>query len=153
MAGADSARQGHGSGGDHHESHGLHSRRKRRAASADLRARASTCFHPRGTRAGGERTLFCVASGAPESRGAVGRWNSCSKPRPMLFNLRNDIGERENLIAQRPDIARRLVALLRSGSVTSPAIGDTENDTARRRALRTRRGVDPAIKGAGRFAA
>jgi hypothetical protein len=31
----------------------------------------------------------------------------------MLFNLRNDIGERENLIAQRPDIARRLHALLR----------------------------------------
>ena len=31
----------------------------------------------------------------------------------MLFNLRTDIGERENLIARHPDIARRLVALLR----------------------------------------
>lgn len=42
-----------------------------------------------------------------------GDWKLVVEPRPMLFNLRNDIGEREKLIAQRPDIARHLLALLR----------------------------------------
>ena len=32
--------------------------------------------------------------------------------RPMLFNLRNDAGERTNMIGERPDIARRLRPLL-----------------------------------------
>jgi hypothetical protein len=32
--------------------------------------------------------------------------------RPMLFNLRADIGERNNLIGQRSDVARRLRPLL-----------------------------------------
>jgi hypothetical protein len=30
----------------------------------------------------------------------------------MLFDLRTDVGERENLIARRPDVARRLRPLL-----------------------------------------
>ena len=33
-------------------------------------------------------------------------------PRALLFNLRTDIGERNNVIGERPDIARRLRPLL-----------------------------------------
>jgi hypothetical protein len=32
----------------------------------------------------------------------------------MLFNLHTDIGERDDLIGQRPDVARRLLALLQA---------------------------------------
>jgi arylsulfatase A-like enzyme len=61
-----------------------------------------------------ERTLFWRAHPARPNRAVrSGDWKLVLEPRPMLFNLRNDIGERENLIAQHPDIARRLNALLR----------------------------------------
>ena len=32
--------------------------------------------------------------------------------RPLLFNLRTDIGERDEVIAAKPEVARRLHALL-----------------------------------------
>jgi arylsulfatase A-like enzyme len=61
-----------------------------------------------------ERTLFWRAHPARPNRAVrSGDWKLVLEPRPMLFNVRNDIGERENLIAQRPEIARRLFALLR----------------------------------------
>jgi arylsulfatase A-like enzyme len=60
-----------------------------------------------------ERTLFWRAHAARPNRAVrSGDWKLMLEPRPMLFNLRNDIGERENLIGQHPEIARRLMALL-----------------------------------------
>ena len=61
-----------------------------------------------------ERTLFWRSHPARPNRAVrSGDWKLVLEPRPMLFNLRNDIGERENLIGRHPEIARRLLALLR----------------------------------------
>lgn len=61
-----------------------------------------------------ERTLFWRSHAARPNRAVrSGDWKLILEPRPMLFNLRNDIGERENLIGRHPDVARRLLALLR----------------------------------------
>lgn len=61
-----------------------------------------------------ERTLFWRVTGA-RAQQAV-RWDEwkllMDGGRPMLFNLKSDIGERTNLIGQRADIARRLRTLL-----------------------------------------
>ena len=47
-----------------------------------------------------ERTLFWRAHPACPNRAVrSGDWKLVLEPRPMLFNLRNDIGERDNLIA------------------------------------------------------
>lgn len=60
-----------------------------------------------------ERTLFWRSHPARPNRAVrSGDWKLVLEPRPMLFNLRNDIGERENLIGRHPDIARRLGTLL-----------------------------------------
>lgn len=54
-----------------------------------------------------ERTLFWRS--AQQRAVRSGDWKLVvDLGRPLLFNLRNDVGERVNLIAQRPDIARRL---------------------------------------------
>lgn len=61
-----------------------------------------------------ERTLFWRVIG-PRTQQAVrsGDWKLLMDGgRPMLFNLRTDVGERSNLIGQRSDIARRLRPLL-----------------------------------------
>lgn len=61
-----------------------------------------------------ERTLFWRITGA-RSQQAVrsGEWKLLlDGGRAMLFNLRTDVGERNNLIGQRSDIARRLRPLL-----------------------------------------
>jgi len=61
-----------------------------------------------------ERTLFWRVSGA-RSQQAVrsGAWKLVvDAGRPMLFNLVADVGERNNMIGQRPEIARRLQPLL-----------------------------------------
>jgi arylsulfatase A len=60
-----------------------------------------------------ERTLFWRVTG-PRTQVAVrsGDWKLLFDGRPMLFNLRADLGERNNLIAQRGDIARKLEPLL-----------------------------------------
>lgn len=61
-----------------------------------------------------ERTLFWRVVGArPQQAVRSGEWKLLMDGgRAMLFNLRGDIGERNNLIGQRPDIARRLRPLL-----------------------------------------
>jgi uncharacterized sulfatase len=62
-----------------------------------------------------ERTLFWrVHPVPPRNQRAVrsGDWKLVMEPRPMLFNLRTDIGERENVIAGHPEVARRLRDLL-----------------------------------------
>ena len=60
-----------------------------------------------------ERTLFWRVTG-PRTQVAVrsGDWKLLFDGRPMLFNLRADLGERNNLIGQRGDIARQLEPLL-----------------------------------------
>jgi arylsulfatase A-like enzyme len=60
-----------------------------------------------------ERTLFWRVVG-PRSQQAVrsGDWKLVFDGRPMLFNLREDIGERRNVIRERADVARRLEPLL-----------------------------------------
>ena len=60
-----------------------------------------------------ERTLFWRVAG-PRSQQAVrsGDWKLLFDGRPMLFNVRTDLGERTNLIEKRGDIARRLQPLL-----------------------------------------
>jgi len=61
-----------------------------------------------------ERTLFWRVSGA-RSQQAVrsGDWKLLiDQDRPFLFNVRTDLGERDNQIAQHPEIARRLRPLL-----------------------------------------
>jgi arylsulfatase A-like enzyme len=61
-----------------------------------------------------ERTLFWRVTG-PRIQQAVrsGEWKLLMDGgRAMLFNLRTDVGERNNLIGQRSDIARRLRGLL-----------------------------------------
>jgi arylsulfatase A-like enzyme len=61
-----------------------------------------------------ERTLFWRVPGpVPQQAVRSGEWKLLlDSGRPMLFNLRTDIGERNNLIGQRSDIARRLRPLL-----------------------------------------
>ena len=58
-----------------------------------------------------ERTLFWRVDGQRAVRS--GDWKLLfDGARPLLFNLRTDIGERENVIGQRSDVARRLRPLL-----------------------------------------
>jgi arylsulfatase A-like enzyme len=61
-----------------------------------------------------ERTLFWRVIGpSPQRAVRSGDWKLLfDGPRPMLFNVRTDLGERNNMIGQRPDIARRLQSLL-----------------------------------------
>ena len=61
-----------------------------------------------------ERTLFWRVTGArPQRAVRSGDWKLLfDGGRPMLFNVRTDLGERNNLIGQRSDIARRLEPLL-----------------------------------------
>jgi arylsulfatase A len=61
-----------------------------------------------------ERTLFWRVIGASPQRAVrSGNWKLLfDGARPMLFNVRTDLGERNDLIGQRPDIARRLQSLL-----------------------------------------
>jgi arylsulfatase A-like enzyme len=60
-----------------------------------------------------ERTLFWRITGRPQQAVRSGDWKLIfDGPRPMLFNIRTDIGERNNLIGLRPDIAQRLKPLL-----------------------------------------
>ena len=61
-----------------------------------------------------ERTLFWRISGQ-RSQSAVrsGDWKLLiDQERPFLFNVRTDLGERDNRIAQHPEIARKLRPLL-----------------------------------------
>lgn len=60
-----------------------------------------------------ERTLFWRGHPARPHRAVrSGDWKLVLEPRPMLFNLRSDIGERENRIGAHPEIARSLLKLL-----------------------------------------
>ena len=61
-----------------------------------------------------ERTLYWRVIGAsPQQAVRSGDWKLLfDGRRPMLFNVRTDLGERNNMIAQRLDIARRLQSLL-----------------------------------------
>lgn len=61
-----------------------------------------------------ERTLFWRVVGARQQRAVrSGDWKLLFDGlRPLLFNLSTDIGERNNVIGQHPEIARRLGPLL-----------------------------------------
>jgi hypothetical protein len=61
-----------------------------------------------------ERTLFWRVSGDRSQRTVrAGVWKLLfDDGRPMLFNLRSDIGERNNVIGRHPEIASRLRLLL-----------------------------------------
>ena len=61
-----------------------------------------------------ERTLFWRVMGARQQQAVrSGDWKLLfDGGRPMLFNVRTDLGERNNLIGQHPEIARRLRPLL-----------------------------------------
>ena len=61
-----------------------------------------------------ERTLFWRAHPGRQQRAVrSGEWKLVTDMgRPMLFNLRRDIGERQNVIRDHPDVARRLRARL-----------------------------------------
>ena len=61
-----------------------------------------------------DRTLFWRITGArPQSAVRSGNWKLVvDGPRFLLFDLRSDIAERDNLIGGRSDVARRLKALL-----------------------------------------
>jgi arylsulfatase A-like enzyme len=62
-----------------------------------------------------QRTLFWRGHPARPHRAVrSGDWKLVLEPRPMLFNLRNDIGEREDLAGRHSDVARRLFDLLRA---------------------------------------
>jgi arylsulfatase A-like enzyme len=60
-----------------------------------------------------ERTLFWRVLG-PRGQQAVrsGDWKLLLDGRAMLFNVRKDMGERDNLIGRHPDVAKRLRSLL-----------------------------------------
>ena len=61
-----------------------------------------------------ERTLFWRVGG-PRNQQAVrsGDWKLIfDDQRPMLYNVRTDLGERTDMIGTRPDIAKRLLPLL-----------------------------------------
>jgi hypothetical protein len=60
-----------------------------------------------------ERTLFWrVRGNRPGQAVRSGDWKLLFDGRPMLFNVRTDLGERNNLVAQHPEVARRLRGLL-----------------------------------------
>jgi arylsulfatase A-like enzyme len=61
-----------------------------------------------------DRTIFWRVAGVrPQQAVRSGEWKLLlDGGRAMLFNLRTDVGERNNLIGQRSDIARRLRTLL-----------------------------------------
>lgn len=60
-----------------------------------------------------ERTLFWRVIGArPQRAVRSGDWKLLFDGRPLLFNVRTDLGEQKDLIGQRSDIARRLELLL-----------------------------------------
>ena len=61
-----------------------------------------------------ERTLFWRVIGASPQRAVrSGDWKLLfDGSRALLFNVRTDLGERNNVIAQRPEIARRLQSLV-----------------------------------------
>jgi arylsulfatase A-like enzyme len=61
-----------------------------------------------------DRTIFWRVAGArPQQAVRSGEWKLLlDGGRAMLFNLRTDVGERNNLIGQRSDIARRLQTLV-----------------------------------------
>jgi arylsulfatase A-like enzyme len=61
-----------------------------------------------------ERTLFWRAHPGRQQRAVrSGDWKLIADMgRPLLFNLRTDIGERNNVVAEHPEIARRLRNLL-----------------------------------------
>ena len=60
-----------------------------------------------------ERTLFWRVIGARSQRAVrSGDWKLIFDGRPLLFNVRTDLGEQNNLIGQHSDIARRLQPLL-----------------------------------------
>ena len=63
-----------------------------------------------------ERTLFWRQADRYQMRAVrSGDWKLVfDGARPMLFNLRTDLGERTNLVVERPDVARRLNGLLRA---------------------------------------
>ena len=61
-----------------------------------------------------ERTLFWRVIGVPSQQAVrSGDWKLLlDEGTPLLFNLRTDVAERNNLVGQRSDIARRLWTLL-----------------------------------------
>ena len=61
-----------------------------------------------------ERTLFWRVIGVRSQRAVrSGDWKLIfDEQRPMLFNLRTDVGERNNVIGLHPEIAQRLRPLL-----------------------------------------
>jgi arylsulfatase A-like enzyme len=60
-----------------------------------------------------DRTLFWRVIGArPQRAVRSGDWKLLFDGRPLLFNVRTDLGEQKNLIGQRSYIARRLEPLL-----------------------------------------
>ena len=60
-----------------------------------------------------QRTLFWRGHPARAHRAVrSGDWKLVMEPRPMLFHLKNDIGERDNLIGRHPGVAKRLRDLL-----------------------------------------
>lgn len=60
-----------------------------------------------------ERTLFWRVTGTrPQRAVRSGDWKLLYDDRPMLFNVREDLGERTNLIRERADIAKRIESLL-----------------------------------------
>lgn len=84
-----------------------------------------------------ERTLFWRAHPA-RNQTAVrsGNWKLITDAvTPMLFDLSADIGERVNLVSKRPDVARRLRALLdawqRDVDAEAKATGAAAGDTLR----------------------
>jgi arylsulfatase A-like enzyme len=79
-----------------------------------------------------ERTLFWrVMGNSPQRAVRSGDWKLIlDRGRPLLFNLRTDIGERTNLTGQRPELVRRLAPLLQAW--------DTDVDAEAKRAA-TRR--------------
>jgi arylsulfatase A-like enzyme len=84
-----------------------------------------------GAAAAVERTLFWrVPPPRPQQAVRSGDWKLVlDGGRAMLFNLRRDISERDNLIAEHTDIARRLRAVLTAWT------GDVDNDAKRTLAL------------------
>ena len=61
-----------------------------------------------------ERTLFWRVTGTPSQQAVrSGEWKLLlDEGTPLLFNLQTDVAERNNLVGQRSDIARRLWTLL-----------------------------------------
>jgi arylsulfatase A-like enzyme len=66
-----------------------------------------------------ERTLFWRVAGATTQRAVrSGKWKLLyDGNRPMLFDLQADIGERDDVIGQHPEVAKRLAGVLKSWEV------------------------------------